>query len=398
MFSSLKVKYFRVYWCGMFVSLVGTWIQIVAQSWLVFQLTKSAFLLGVVGFLSSIPVFLLSLFGGVVADRVNKKSILIATQTAFMVLAFVLAVLTHLRLITAGQIMFIALCNGVIMAFDAPCRQAVIVELVGKENLLNAIALNSAAFNSSRIIGPALAGILISAVGMSGCFYINGVSFLAVIIALLLIQINHNPRRIIRGTFKKDLLAGLHFIRHNPTIIILISMVAVSSLFGISYVILMPVFANSILNVGANGLGMLMSAAGLGALIAALVLARLGDFKYKGRLLIFSAIIFSLALVLFSLSKIYIFSLLTLALIGGFSVMAISLVNTILQTIVDDEFRGRVMSVFMFTFAGFMPFGNLIAGSLSQVLGVSLTVMISGLISTVFFVFISIRFPRIREI
>ena len=163
MFSSLKVKDFRIYWCGMFISVIGTWIQIVAQSWLVFQLTNSAFLLGVVGFLGLIPIFLLSLFGGVAADTFNKRSILICTQTVFMLLAFTLAILTHLRLITTWQIMVIAVLNGIVMSFDMPSRQAIVAELVGRGNLLNAIALNSVAFNSSRIIGPALAGILVAA-------------------------------------------------------------------------------------------------------------------------------------------------------------------------------------------------------------------------------------------
>ena len=398
MFSSLKVKNFRLYWSGMFISLIGTWIQLTAQSWLVFQLTHSAFLLGVVGFLSSIPVFLLSLFGGVAADRINKKNILLFTQSAFMVLAFMLAVLTQMKLITPGEILLIAVLNGVVMAFDAPSRQAVVVDLVGKEHLLNAIALNSAAFNSSRIIGPALAGILIASIGMSGCFYINGISFLAVIIALLLIKINNGPKRNSKSSAVKDLTDGFRFIKSNRTILILITMVGITSLFGISYVILMPIFANDVLKVGAKGLGMLMSAAGIGALIAALVLARLGDFKYKGRFLILSSLVFSISLVLFSLSKVYLFSLITLILIGGSSVMAIALINTLLQTNVGDEFRGRVMSVFMFTFAGFMPFGNLIAGSLSGVLGVSLTVMLSGIVCSVFFIVINMSYSDIRNI
>jgi len=288
---------------GMLISLIGTWIQYVAQSWLVFQLTSSTFLLGLVGFLSSIPVFLLSLFGGVVADRMNKRSILIFTQSAFMCLAFILAILTHMKLITPGEIMLIALLSGVVMAFDAPTRQAVVVELVGKQYLLNAIALNSAAFNSARIIGPALAGILIAIIGMGGCFYINGISFLAVIIALFLIKLNNGPKREAKTKIGKDILEGLRFIKNNRTILILITMVGVTSLFGISYVILMPVFSNDILKVGVKGLGMLMSAAGCGALIAALLLARLGDFKYKGKFLISSTIIFSLSLVLFSLKS-----------------------------------------------------------------------------------------------
>jgi MFS family permease len=398
MFSSLSVRNFRVYWFGMFISLIGTWIQVVTQSWLIFQLTNSAFLLGVVGFLSSIPIFLLSLFGGVVADRMNKRNILIFTQTSFMLLAFILAVLTQMKLITPAQIMWISLLNGIVMAFDAPSRQAVVVELVGKKYLMNAIALNSVAFNSSRIIGPALAGILVASIGMSGCFYVNGVSFLAVLIALFFIKINHGLVRDTHSGLVKDLTEGLKLIKNNKVILILITMVAVTSLFGFSYVILMPIFANNVLRVGVKGMAMLMSASGLGALIAALILARLGDFQYKGKMLILSSLIFSLALILFSLSKVYLLSLIALVLIGWGSVSAIAIINTILQTIASDEFRGRVMSAFMFTFAGTMPFGNLIAGSIAQAWGVSLAVLIGGIFCAVFFIMINVFYPDIRKI
>ena len=395
MFSSLKVRNFRLYWFGTLISLMGTWIQIVAQSWLVFQLTNSAFLLGVVGFLGSIPVFFLSLFAGVLADRMNKRIILIATQVAFMVLAFVLAILTDIKLITPAQIMFLAVLNGIVMAFDAPTRQAVVVELVGKNHLFNAIALNSVAFNSSRVIGPALCGILVASIGIAGCFYVNGISFLGVIIALLLIRINNIPHHENNTAFK-DLKEGLQCIKNNRAILILVSMVGVVSLFGISYAILMPIFAEQILGVGIKGLGVLMSSSGIGAFIAALILAQLCDVKYKGRFIITSSIIFSLSLVLFSLSRSYIFSLFTLLLIGGSSVMAVALINTLLQTMVKDEFRGRVMSAFMLTFAGIMPFGNLIAGSLAHSLGVSFTVLISGIICTLFFITINIIYPDVR--
>ena len=397
MFSSLKVKNFRVYWFGMFVSLIGTWIQIVAQSWLVFQLTNSAFLLGVVGFLSSIPVFLLSLFGGVLADRLNKRNILIATQSAFMLLAFLLAALTQMKLVTPYQIMFIALLNGVVMAFDAPSRQAMVVELVGKDYLFNAIALNSIAFNSSRIIGPALAGVLVATIGMSGCFYINGISFLPLIIALFFIRVNRYTASDKNNTVWRDLKEGLIFIRNNRLILVLITMTGVVSLFGIAYVIFMPIFANDILKVGVQGLAMLMSSAGLGALLAALLLARLGDFKYKGKLLVLASFIFSLSLVLFSLSKIYLLSLIALLFIGGSSVTAIALINTILQTKVPNEFMGRVMGVYMLTFFGILPFGNLIAGSLAEALGISFTIMLSGIICGLFFAIINIIYPEIRN-
>jgi MFS family permease len=397
MFSSLKVRDFRIYWFGMLVSLIGTWVQSVAQSWLVFQLTNSAFLLGFVGFLNSIPIFALSLFGGVLADRVNKRNILIATQIAFMVLAFLLAILTHLGKITPLQLMVIAFLNGVIMAFDAPSRQAMVVEMVGKAHLPNAIALNSVAFNSSRIIGPALAGIFVASIGMSGCFYINGISFLAVIVALLLININAKKTPASKSILK-DLKEGILFVKHNRTIFTLIAMVGVVSLFGVSYIILMPVFADNVLHVGVKGLGGLMSCSGLGALIGALVLARLGDFKYKGRFLIISSLLFSVSLAVFALTKTYIASLLILIVTGAAGVSAIALVNTLLQSKVPDAFRGRVMSVFMLTFAGMTPFGNLIAGSLSQGIGVAPTFLINGVICTVIFLAVFLGNPGIREI
>ena len=398
MFSSLKVRNFRIYWVGMLVSLIGTWIQLVAQSWLVFQLTNSAFLLGFVGFLSSIPVLLLSLFAGVLADRVEKRKILIATQILFMILAFLLGFLTQLKLVTPMQIMVIALLNGAVMAFDAPSRQAMVVELVGKAHLPNAIALNSVAFNSSRIIGPALAGILVAAIGMSGCFYLNGISFLAVIAALLFIRIQTNVGEQHHKSPLKDLKDGLTFIKENPPILSLISMVGVVSLFGIAYVILMPIFANDVLHVGVKGLATLMSASGIGALIGALILARLGDFKHKGTFLLSSALIFSVSLIFFGISRVYILSIVALVFVGCTSVTSVALINTILQTSVPDRFRGRVMSVFMITFAGIMPFGNLLAGSLAQGFGVSVAVMSGGIACTLFFVIINFLYPKIREI
>jgi len=382
----------------MFISLIGTWIQSVAQSWLVYQLSNSTFLLGVVGFLGSIPVFFLSLFGGVLADRVEKRKILIFTQTAFMILAFVLAFLTQAKLITTAQIMLIALLNGIVMAFDTPSRQAMVAELVDKRNLFNAIALNSVAFNSSRIIGPAIAGILVASIGMSGCFYINGISFLAVIIALLVIKVNHTLKTKPGASALKDLKDGFSFVKEDRLIIILISMVGVVSLFGVSYVILMPVFASTVLNVGVKGMGILMSSSGIGALLGALFLARAGDFKRKGVFLIIASIIFSVSLILFSLSKSYALSLIALAFVGSSSVAAIALINTILQIKVPDEFRGRVMSVFILTFFGFMPFGNLIAGTLAHLFGVSFTIMLSGIVCALFFILINIFCRQIRSI
>ncbi len=382
----------------MFVSLIGTWIQSVAQSWLVFDLTRSAFLLGVVGFLSSIPLFLLSLFGGVLADRMNKRNILIATQTAFMLLAFLLAVLTQFKWITPAEIMVIALLNGAVMAFDAPSRQAVVVELVGKKNLFNAIALNSVAFNSSRIIGPALAALLVAWIGMSGCFYINGISFLAVLLPLFLIKLNDRETTGKASHPLQDLKEGLRYIKNNPTVLLLLAMVGVVSLFGVSYIILMPVFANDILKAGVKGLGVLMSSAGLGACVGALILARLGDFPNKGRFLMACMMTFSVSLILFSLSRIYLLSIIALIFIGWSSVSAVALINTLLQTSVPDPFRGRVMSVFLLTFAGMTPFGNLIAGTLAQGFGVPSAVMASGVICLAAFILIPMKYPGVLKI
>lgn len=397
MFSSLKVREFRVYWLGMFVSLIGTWIQIVAQSWLVFKLTNSALLLGLVGFLGSMPMFLLSLFGGILADRVNKKKLLIFTQIAFMFLAFLLAILTQAKLITPTQIIIIAVLNGVVMSFDAPSRQAVVAELVGKQHLMNAIALNSVAFNSTRIIGPALCGILVAGIGLAGCFYINGISFLASIIALLSIKLNHNREEAKNTSTLQDLRESFDIIRTNRLVRALISIVAVSSLFGISYNILMPVFAEH-LSVGVRGLGMLMSSSGLGALIAALALAGLGDFKRKGRLLVISLFVFCVSLVMFAASRNYTLALIYLAFTGASSVTAMALINTLLQAIASDRIRGRVFGLFMFTFAGVMPFGSLFAGALSQAIGVAPAIMLGGFICGIFFLAITILYPDIRKI
>ena len=383
----------------MFISLVGSWIQTVAQSWLVFSLTNSTFLLGLVGFLSTFPVFALSLFGGVAADRVDKRKILLATQAAFMVLAFILAFLNQTRLITPFQIMIIASLNGIVMAFDGPCRQSVIVELVGREHLLNAIALNSAAFNSARIIGPALAGILIANIGMSGCFFLNGVSFLAVIVALVMIRstVENKGRRQSKHFFR-ELWEGIEYLKDNRVLLMLIAVVGLTSFFGMPYVIMMPVFAEEILGVGAKGFGVLMSFVGAGALIAALSLARMGNFKHKGMALLVSAAVFCLSLMLFALSRIFALSLVALIFVGWSSVTAISIINTLLQTLVPDNFRGRTMSAFMFTFAGVMPFGNLLSGSLAHIWGAANTLFINAAICFVFFIVIHFAYPQIRRL
>jgi len=397
-FSSFKVRNYRIYWVGTFVSLIGTWVQSVAQSWLVFKLTNSAFLLGFVGFLNTLPMFLFSLFGGVFADRVNKRIVLLYTQSVFMILAFALAVLTQLQIIQTWHIMLMAVLNGIVMAFDAPSRQSMVVELVGKEHLLNAIAWNSAAFNSARIIGPALAGILMAVIGMSGCFYLNGASFFAVIISLIVIRNIRQPSKSDKTFLLHDIIDGLRFMKHNRVIVVLISIVGIMSFFGLSYVILMPVFAERVLHTDVSGFAALMSAAGFGALAAALMLARLGDFRRKGKLLIASCGIVSIALIVFALSKTFVLSLGCLVLVGWGSVMSVSIINTLLQTIVPDQYRGRVMSGFMITFAGVLPFGNLASGALAHTCGVSSAIVLSAVTCGISIMIVSWLFPQVRNL
>lgn len=398
MFSSLKIRNFRIYWLGMLISLIGSWVQITAQAWLVFDLTRSSFLLGIVGFSSYIPIFALSLFGGVAADRFSKRGILLVTQVGLMALAFVLGILVVAEKAAVWNIVLISLLNGSFMAFDGPARQAYIIELTGREHILNAVALNSAAFNSARIIGPALAGILIASVGMAGCFFVNAVSFLAAIAALAIIRAAGSRGVRQNKHIFVELWEGLNFIRGHRLILALMIIVAVSSLFGFSYVILMPVFADSVFAKGVGGLGTLMSSAGFGALIAALTIAGLGDFKGKGKLLMASAVVFSLALFAFSFTRIYWLSLLLICLAGWGGVSTMALVNTLLQINVPDSFRGRVMGLFMLTFAGMVPFGNLLAGSVAQLAGASVTLAIGAGICLAFFLFVNIMFPKIRDI
>ena len=388
MFSSFSIRDFRIYLIGMFVSMCGTWIQTIAQSWLVFELSNSSFLLGLTGFVSYLPILLLSLFSGVLVDRINRRNILLFTQILFMISAFLLAIFAQLKIITVNFILFISLLNGIILSIDAPARQTIIVELVGKPKILNAIALNSVAFHLARVLGPALAGMLIATMGITGCFYINAISFLAFIIALLLI----NPKQIINNSnnyFLGDLRSGLKFIRDNRIYLILMGIVGVVSLFGFSYVILMPVVAKNIFNLGVKGYGLFMAATGVGSLLAGLMLAGFKIGNLQSKILVFSIYTFSISLMIFALSKSLILSIFILA-VAGFSILSsLTIINSLIQAMVPDEFRGRIMSVYMLTFAGTMPIGSLLAGSLSYLIGVGPTLFLFGLACFISFLFLS---------
>ncbi len=389
MFSSLRIKDFRIYLVGMFISMCGTWIQAMVQNWLVFDLSQSSFLLGLVGFVTYSPIILLSLFSGVLVDRINKRYLMVFTQIAFMLLAFALAILTQFNIITVKLILVISLMNGIVLSLDAPARQAMVFELVGKEKILNAVALNSIAFHSARMVGPALAGILVAVISIAGCFYVNAVSFLAFIVVLLLIRPKHAANQNNNNHFLQDLKGGINFIKANRIYLVLIAIVGSISLFGFSYSILLPVFAKNILGLQIKGYGLLMSASGIGSLLGGFMLASLKKPKSQLRILIFSLFTFAFSLIFFSLTKSLVVSVLILVLAGFSCLSSLAIINSLIQAMVPNEFRGRIMSIYMLVFIGTIPFGSLLAGTAAHSIGVSPTLFILGLACLILFLVLS---------
>jgi len=364
-----------------------------AQGWLVLRLTNSPFLLGIVGAFASLPVFFFSLPAGVLADRVKKRKLLILTQTGAMILAFILAFLTFTGLVRVWHVMILALCLGMVNAFDMPTRQSFVKEMVGKEDLLNAIALNSFMFNAARILGPAAAGILISLVGEAGCFFLNGLSFLAVIASLLLMRMQDLVYRSDNSSFLTSFKQGVSYVRGNKRVLALIIMVSAMSIFGFSYAVLMPVFARDIIKAGPAGLGFLMSAIGIGAITAGLGLAsRKAEEKLK--YMQTGIIVFFISVFSFSFSHILPLSLLLLVATGWGMISIVATCNTMLQEIIPDELRGRVMSFFTMMFMGTMPIGSFLAGALGQALGVIWTVRIGSLLCMIITFFLFKKFMQ----
>ncbi|MBI5696837.1 MAG: MFS transporter, partial [Nitrospirae bacterium] len=361
-FSALRHRNFRLFFIGQSVSLIGTWMHSLAQGWLVLKLTDSAFYLSLVQAMGSLPILFLSLIGGVVADRVVKRNLLLVTQALSMALATLLAVLVGMGAVTVWHVIVIATMLGVVNTFDIPGRQSFIVEMVGKEDLMNGIALNSAIFNGARIIGPAIGGVLIAAAGITACFYINAASYTAIIAGLLMMRFEAAPPRRESRPMMKELKEGLAYIRHTPSLSYFILMVSVTSLLAIPYIALMPVFARDVLGVGAKGLGVMMGSAGAGALAGALTLATLGAVRRKGLTAFSAAFISSAALLAFSFSRSYPLSCVLLVVVGWGMITQLATVNTLIQTDVPDDLRGRVMSLYTLVFLGFIPVGNLIVG------------------------------------
>ena len=381
MLHALRNRNFRVFVMGQLVSLIGTWMQSVAQSWLVYRLTGSAVLLGTVGFASQIPIFLLSPLGGVVADRHERRRVLLLTQSTMMVLAMVLAVLTLLGHIHVWHILILASMLGIANGFDIPTRQAFVVELVPRADLPNAIALNSSMFNGARVVGPAIAGIIVSAVGEGWCFLGNAVSYLAVLTSLFLLRLPKRDFAERRPSPFEDILEGFRFVAGTRPIRSLLVLLGLVSMTGMPYATLMPVMAQDVLHSGASGLGLLMGAAGTGALAGALALAWHNSLRGLGRWVGLGAVSFGTWLILFSLSRSFWLSV-ALLLPAGFSLLLqMSSTNTLIQSMVPDRLRGRVMSVYAMTFMGMAPLGALLAGTAADVLGAPMAIGIGGGIS-----------------
>ncbi|MCL5036457.1 MAG: MFS transporter [Chloroflexi bacterium] len=397
-FRALRHRNFRLYWFGQLISLQGTWMQMVALGWLVLRLTDSPFLLGLAGMAGSIPVMFLILPAGVISDRISKRKVLLFTQAGMAVLAAVLAVLTLTNTINIYLILILAFLSGILVSLDMPARQSFVIEMVGKDDLMNAISLNSGLFNFARIIAPALAGFVIALWGEGVCFAVNSASFVFMIAGLLMMRSlpEFEPPENNKKIFA-EVLEGLEFIKGTPVIKLLLIFVAASAFFVTSSFVLMPVFARDILKVGAHGLGLLMSAQGVGALLAAITIASL-DYKviYRNMLSV-SVIMFPISIMLFAFSGNFWFSMILLLGAGWMMMSLLAIVNTTIQMRTPHEMRGRIMGVYGFTFMGFMPLGQLGVGAVAQLAGTRWAVFISSLVCLAISILVYYKHPVLRK-
>jgi len=397
-FRALEYRNYRLFFVGQSISLIGTWMQQIAMSWLVYRLTGSALILGVVGFSSQLPTFLFSPFAGVLADRWNRHTILLITQTLAMAQAFILAFLTLSHNIAVWHIIAMGILLGSINSLDIPARQSFVIDMVErKETLGNAIVLNSLMFNVARLIGPSIAGILIAFTGEGICFLINGISFIAVIGCLLAMKLKAKRHKALRKNIFHGIKEGFNYTFGSVPIRLILALLGIMSLLGTSYVVLMPVFAKEVLHGGPKTLGFLMVAVGCGALIGTLYLASRKGVLKLGSIIPVSSAIFGIGMIIFSLSRALWVSLIMLVIIGfGFMVQMASS-NTVLQTIVDDDKRGRVMSFYSMAFMGMTPLGSLIAGYLASSIGVTATLMISGFCCALAAFFFASKIPLLKS-
>lgn len=396
MFRALRHRNFRLFFAGQFVSLTGTWMQMVAQSWLVYRLTGSVVMLGLMGFASQIPVFLLSPIGGAIADRFDRRKLLIISQAAAMSLASALAFLTLTESIQIWHLFVIATGFGITNSFDIPTRQSFAVDMVGKEDLINAIALNSSMFNAARIVGPAIAGILVAAVGEGWCFAGNAISYAAVIAGLVLMDVEpviHTRA----GNFISHIGEGFRYVAATKPIRALLLLLGLVSLTGMPYSVLMPIFADQYLGGGASTLGFLMGASGIGALSAALLLASRRAVFGLGKWVIVACAGLGLSLILFSISRNFWVSAAILVFVGFSMMTQMASSNTLVQSMVPDDLRGRVMSVYSMMFMGMAPLGAVFAGTVAGYLGAPLTVAIGGSVCLISAVYVGTRFSHLEK-
>jgi MFS family permease len=393
---ALRHRNFQLFFGGQLISLIGTWMQSVAQSWLVYRLTGSSLLLGSAGFASQIPVFLVAPVGGIIADRFNRHRVVIITQISSMILAFILAALTLTRKVHVWHIFVLAALLGVVNAFDIPARQSFLVDMVGKEDLMNAIALNSSMFNGARIVGPAVAGILVASIGEGWCFFANGLSYIAVIIGLLLMKLQPRSHRPPLGSPLEHIIEGFRFVRRTEPIRAILLLLGLVSLVAMPYTVLMPVFADKILHGGARGLGILMGATGVGALLGALTLATRRGVYGLGRWVAFACAGFGISLLLFAFSRHFWLSAALLLPVGFCMMLEMSSSNTLIQAMVPDHLRGRVMAVYSMMFMGMAPFGALLGGALADRVGAPITVSMGAIACLGGAALFGLRLPKIR--
>ncbi len=396
---ALRSRNYRLFFAGQGVSLIGTWMTQIATVWLVYHLTNSAFMLGVVGFTSQIPSFVLSPFGGVFVDRFSRHRILVGTQILAMVQSLTLATLALSGIIQIWHILVLSLFQGLINAVDAPARQVFAIELVEKrEDLANAIAINSTMFNGARLIGPAIGGLLIAKVGEGYCFLIDGLSYIAVIMALLAMRFLPKEVPVMTGNPLQKIKEGFDYVYGSPPIRAILLLSTLVSLMGMQYIVLVPVFADKILQGDAQTLGFLMAASGVGAIFGGIYLATRQTVIGLGKLIITGPAILGIGLIIFSLSRFLPLSLLAMLLVGLGTILQISAGNIVLQTIVDDDKRGRVMSLYTMSFLGMTPFGNLLGGTLADRISAPNTLIIAGSTCILGSIFFSRQLPALKKI
>jgi MFS family permease len=397
-FTALTYRNYRLWFVGQMVSLFGTWMQATALGFLVFELTRAPVYLGYVGFAAGAPSWLFTLHGGVVSDRVPRRTVLLFTQTSMLVLAGVLAALTFTGHVRAWHILVLACVGGTSNAFDGPARQALASDLVDREDLTNAIALNATMFNAATAVGPAAAGLVYAWFGPAWCFILNGLSFLAVIAALLLMRLPASPTARRGTSTASDLREAIAFLATHRVILALIGMVGTVSLFGISSVALMPAWAVSVLHGGPKTNGLLQSARGVGGLAAAVFIASLGRVRFKGRLLSLGSFAFPILLLVFSVTRSTPLSLLAFAGVGAGTLLVTNLCNALVQTLVPDSLRGRIMGVYTLTFFGLMPVGALWIGLVAQYAGEPQAVMAAAVLSFLVAGAVWLYAPRVRAL